>query len=192
MKNVFTIITLLMLSGCGIAEDFGSTHCGGTLKDLCHMITGGKTDETQNAELLNHESRVADLERRILQVELNIESNMQQLNLLNNQYVELGAENDMLDQAIDSVQAQTNVMLAQLATLLGYNTVTSIITPCPSNTSPSGYRESILRTSNNDLLAYFESGSRRFLTKLKPNANYILTDGSGCGFSVGPNMEVSW
>lgn len=72
------------------------------------------------------------------------------------------------------------------ATPTAYSVV-EVIKPCPG----SGFREVLLRTYNNQILAHYSQGSKQFLTFLTPG-NYQLTDGSGCNFTVHQDMSVTW
>lgn len=71
----------------------------------------------------------------------------------------------------------------------GENAILEVIDPCGPN--ESGYDEVIFRLNTGDLMAYFESGSRRFLTLLTPG-NYVTTDDQKCNFQITEDMEVLW
>jgi hypothetical protein len=71
----------------------------------------------------------------------------------------------------------------------GANAVLEIIDPCGNN--EGHFDEVILRLSTGDLLAYFESGSKRFLSIIDPG-NYRTTDAQRCYFTVTEDLEVIW
>jgi hypothetical protein len=66
--------------------------------------------------------------------------------------------------------------------------VIKFIDPCGDSSS---YDEVILRMSSGELVAYFEDGSRRFLSILSPGV-YQTTDAQKCIFKVTNDMEVVW
>jgi hypothetical protein len=63
----------------------------------------------------------------------------------------------------------------------GVDAVVEIIDPCGDN--PGQFDEVLLRLSTGELLAYFESGSNRFLS-LIGNGSYSTTDSQHCHFTV--------
>jgi hypothetical protein len=62
----------------------------------------------------------------------------------------------------------------------GQDTVMAVYDPCGD--SP-GFDEILLKLADGTVLAYFESGSNRFLTVLRPGT-YRTTDGSNCTFTL--------
>jgi len=69
----------------------------------------------------------------------------------------------------------------------GADAVAEIIDPCGPH--KSGFDEVLLVTSDNKILAYFEHGSKRFLSSLTPGF-YQTTDSQGCLFEITEQMEV--
>lgn len=68
-------------------------------------------------------------------------------------------------------------------------TVTELLDPCGDN--PNQFDEVLLRLANNDLIAYFEQGNKRFLTVIPPG-NYVTTDTQACSFTVNNDRSVTW
>lgn len=190
LKSII-LLTTLTLTGCGVAEDIGS-KCGGTLKDLCHATFGGRIDEAQEILLSEHEQRILSLETQselLRSQALSIQNYITVLELNQSQTQD---DIDMLQTQLNQISLQITNMTIQIAQLQGYQNITEIVTPCPSLNSPSGYREVLLRTSQGNVLAYFEAGNKRYLTALKANKNYMTTDGSGCMFGTDSDLNISW
>lgn len=69
------------------------------------------------------------------------------------------------------------------------DTIVGFIDPCGDH--PSHFDEVVLVTADSKLVAYFEQGSKRFLSVLTPG-NYITTDNQACHFSVTAEGSVQW
>lgn len=150
-----TLITLTMLL---LLESCGQ---GGIPKAARRLIGA---DYEGHVEIL-HE-RIDNLEAQINQDLLNLISQLQ-------------SSNDSNDLKHNSLQQQINNLTIELAELEG-NTITEIIDPCGKQ---AAFDEVILKTGDGRFLAYFESGSRRFLAELF-NGTYITTDETGCTFKI--------
>ena len=66
--------------------------------------------------------------------------------------------------------------------------IQEIIDPCGDD--PNNFDEVLMKFNNGSILAYFQSGSKRFLTLLTPG-NYKTTDAQKCKFNVDNNGNVS-
>lgn len=86
---------------------------------------------------------------------------------------------NLVETNINTLQSTSNNTLSQLIILQGYTQIVSFIDPCGDG---PGYDEIILQTTQG-YVAYFESGSNRFLSVL-PNGNYQTTDQQACNFSI--------
>lgn len=71
----------------------------------------------------------------------------------------------------------------------GESAILEIIDPCGD--SPGEFDEIMFRLSSGELVAYFEQGSKRFLTVLNPG-NYRTTDKQSCRFTVTTDMQVEY
>jgi hypothetical protein len=186
---ILTLILGAALTGCGVAEDF-SRGCGGDLDPVCDAVFGKDADQ------------VLENEEQILENEQDIERNLAEIEklrtMLLNEILTLRSQVSVLEQAyvtnvtdvqimINVLQGSINSLLTRVATLEGYSSITAIIDPCGDK--PGHFDEVILATSNGELLAYFESGSKRFLTLLS-NGNYRTTDKQRCYFTVS-NGEIN-
>lgn len=70
----------------------------------------------------------------------------------------------------------------------GQDAFVETIDPCGDG---PGFDEVILRTSDGQLIAYFEDGGKRFLTELVPG-RYLTTDRQRCAFEVTEEGEITW
>lgn len=64
--------------------------------------------------------------------------------------------------------------------------ITELINPCPGRQ----WSEILLRLSDDTLIAHYASGANQFLTVVVPGS-YMLTDGSGCTFTVNASLDVT-
>jgi hypothetical protein len=64
-----------------------------------------------------------------------------------------------------------------------------IVDPCGD--TPNKFDEILFRLSNGVLVAYFESGSNRYLSVIPPGT-YKTTDGNNCIFTVDSQLQVRW
>lgn len=92
----------------------------------------------------------------------------------------------------NSTQAQMTVVSTQISNLStqisALNAQDSVIDYLDCGGNGPGYDEVVLRTKSGKLVAYFESGSQRFLSILTPG-NYQTTDASSCPFTVSAQMQ---
>lgn len=84
-------------------------------------------------------------------------------------------------------QNEINSLQEQLTELATNENVVQLIDPCGDN--EGRYDEIIMRTSQNRLIAFFQSGSQRYLTVLEPG-HYITTDSQMCHFTVLDNGAI--
>jgi hypothetical protein len=118
------LVSLLGLTGCGFAEDFGRI-CGkhtGDLTVVCQGLFGGRNDTRQDQEISRLKQQVYDLELTTNSLISEIESITGMLSVLNLNLSSLQSQINVInailptlaDQAsIDSLQAQVNYLLSQ-------------------------------------------------------------------------------
>jgi septal ring factor EnvC (AmiA/AmiB activator) len=99
------------------------------------------------------------------------------------------AQIDALQAALDAVEASVYDLQTRTAELETQEGIVEFVDPCGDMLGQ--FDEVLLRTSSGKLVAYFESGSRRFLTILSPGS-YRTTDAQRCNFSINPAGAVSW
>jgi predicted amino acid-binding ACT domain protein len=143
-----------------------------------------------NNKLANHEERISSLESQV-------DSDIRTINSLSSQLENLTTESASLQQLLSStingLQGQVTANLTTLANLdskvssLG-NTVSEVIDPCGNG---PGYDEILMKLSDGTIVAYFESGSTRFLSTLE-EGGYVTTDSQACPFTVSATNEVSF
>lgn len=102
---------------------------------------------------------------------------------LQNSIAEATANSNSLLAMIETLQGQTTTLLAKQAALELEDRVIGIYDPCPL-VSSTGFKESLFRMSSGKLVAYFEDGSKRFLSVLKTNMTYRTTDSRACLFTL--------
>lgn len=178
IKIIALLISLATLTACGVAENL-SRECGGDLKQACGDLTGRDTKRIDDLEADNAELSA--------QLSNYITNNVAIIHLLSEQALQQSADTVNLATQINALQTQTNINVAQLALLQTRVTVQSFIVPCGQ--VPSVYNETLLKMSDGTIVAYFEQGSQRFLSTLKPG-NYQTTDSKACQFSVNNLMQV--
>lgn len=91
-----------------------------------------------------------------------------------------------LQASIAALQASANAQQAQITTLLTNENVVEFIDPCGDG---PGYDEVILKTSSGKYVAYFESGSNRFLSVLS-QGSYQTTDAQACQFTIDATNQL--
>lgn len=123
--------------------------------------------------------RVNDLDKRVSQLEQQYSYNVDLINALDNGV-------DSLYSVVEALQSTQNDLAMELAALAGYKHIVGFIDPCEDG---PGFDEVLVQLSDGSLLAYFESGHKRFLSLLSPG-NYRTTDAQGCYFSVDNNGDI--
>ena len=103
------------------------------------------------------------------------------------QYDALQVQINSLNASIDNLQEQSNVNTVRLVELESQDTVVQYYDPCGDG---PGYDEILMTTKSGKLVAYFESGSKRFLTILGPGS-YITTDQSACFFTIDSSGQIT-
>jgi hypothetical protein len=179
MKNIFIVFFMLSLVSCG--------------NNVRKMI-GADYDE----KIKKQDVRIKKLEEQVASIKDSISKNKEEMITLSSELIEL---EDMVFQGhtafetaikdirleILELETQTANLLLQLSALEG-KTITEIIDPCGNS---AGFDEVLLKTGDGKVLAYFESGSNRFLGLLSAG-NYRTTDGTKCNFAVSSSGMVSW
>ena len=201
------LLTLVMLlSGCGLLESARKDCTGSDLEMACNSLLGQNDSD--------NDKRIDNLEQRVNQLETDFEYQEMYIYALISQYVVLSdklesleiniaelteteeqarfqliSQIDSLSARMRNVQTGMAAIQAALTVLEAEDSVVGYTVPCGIN--PSYYNEILMRTRSGKLYAYFESGSSRFLTLLKPNSWYSTTDSKHCVFFVDANMKVN-
>lgn len=182
MKYIILAILTLNL-GCGMVESMND-KCGGTHEDLCHALLGGKEDEKQDERMDDQQTQIDLLLQNLELMNINLGSQILALESL----VLNGVSN--LQAQINALQLTIATNQTQIATLQGYENITSIIDPC---TDGPGVDEVLLRTSSGRIIASFSQNASGLNTRFAVIApgTYGTTDGTGCTFTVNVNGSVT-
>lgn len=178
MKQALVLsLLLILLGGCSISESLNS-NCGGDGRPFCDALFG-TLDAEQSEDIKTNTARIEALSA----LELHYKDLRSQVNTLT---LIQGQDATTLLGLITATQASANIALVQIATLQSEQRIVAVLDPCGDT---EGFDEVILRTSNNQLLAYYESGKDRFLTMLG-QGSYETTDDSECRFTVDSSGQI--
>lgn len=92
-----------------------------------------------------------------------------------------------LENRLDYQQVIVNNHQIELANLASEDPIVEYFDPCGNG---PGFDEVLLHTRSGKYLAYFESGSNRFLTVLQPNTAYRSTDQQRCYFTLNNDGQI--
>lgn len=92
-----------------------------------------------------------------------------------------------MQEQIDNQQVIINNHQVELVQLSLQDGITEMYDPCGDSV---GFDEVLLKTKSGKFIAYFESGSQRYLTILQKNTNYRTTDNSRCHFTLNNDGQV--
>lgn len=161
---VLTLGIVGLLSGCGASQVL-TAGCGGDLDDLCTMVFGPEQPGQDEFD---------DLSQRVLDLEDSVSE-------LANSILELEAEYGANENQILQIENELLQVQSELAELAVGARVEQYIDPCGD--APGQFDEVLLLMTDGTLVAYFQNGSRRFLTVL-PDGSYQTTDFQRCAFRV--------
>jgi peptidoglycan hydrolase CwlO-like protein len=140
------------------------------------------------SDILSINADIESLELLIEDLSQDVDANSTSIALLQSQVTNHNSRLTSLEALVNSIQTTTNGLVADVAQLESHENIVEFIDPCGD--WAGGYDEVILKTSSGKFLAYFENGSRRFLSLLEKNVNYMVTDGSGCRFYINNSNQV--
>lgn len=156
----------LLTSGCAMQQDFAKS-CHGN--NVCTTFFGRPVEE----RLDDHDSSIDELYTRV--------------EYLRQRLTALSLRLDVQGVNLEYIQADMANTASDLQELQNQDSVVEMIDPCGDVNGE--FDELLLRTRSGALVAYFESGSRRFLSSLQPGS-YATTDNTGCSFSVNSSLQV--
>jgi chromosome segregation ATPase len=116
-----------------------------------------------------------DLEGDLETVEQFVKRNSRKLKRINKKIKKLKKRDRKLLRRIQ----RTERAVRRIARITRANQV-SILNPCGDQSS----EDEVVIKVGNEVFAYFEKGSKRFLSVLIPNKGYRTTDGFSCNFSI--------
>jgi len=180
MNKVILTIAVLLLTGCGMAEDL-SRGCTGDMDMLCDMLFGRDSERTDDLDdrVSNNEERIELLESRLGDVRGDVETLEELVNVLES---DADADTTALTDRIEGLEDEAEQIAIDIAELDTDTRIVEMIDPCGDN--PGRFDEILLVTAGGDIIAYFrENGSRQYLTALS-DGNYQTTDRQRCNFSI--------
>ena len=205
MKKLLVLLTLTgLLSACGIPKQMAK-DCGGDMEMACMTIFGTpENNDDLQAQINNLDSRVSQLELTVNQnavtmagLQVNVDTLAAQIAALQTQQTvdqtTLVTLNSQLTTALGqllTLQTQSNTMQSSVTALQAQDTVLEYLDCAVGNVVDGpGFDEVIMRTKSNKLVAYFESGGKRFLTVLSVGS-YTTTDQQACNFTVNAQGQM--
>lgn len=216
MRYLYAILTVLLLltflstASCGYRVTLRN-HCHlGT--QMCDNLFGENTWDLDD-RLVAAEKNIAEINKEILSLQSMTQllisesqdktAEIAQLQVLlqliqntvtnNAAFVEtvtadLQAQIDSLETSIANQQTIINDMIGDISNLASQDTVVEYIYPCGDRNGI--FDEVLMKTKSGKLIAYFESGSNRFLSLLTAG-NYSTTDQSPrCQFTVTASNQI--
>lgn len=166
-KLILFMTVLGLGSGCGYNNAY---------KDIHDLQAQSQRQAAQLAALTTY---VLNLEAALSAA---IASNTLNIDALQTQYNSTLLTIVSINSAIASLSGQVSVLQSN-------ESIVELLDPCGD--MPGQFDEVLLRTSSGKVIAYFETGSKRFLSVLTPNQSYSTTDVQGCAFSVNSNGELN-
>lgn len=168
------LVLAMFLTSCGFAET-ARRNCHIT-DATCDTLFGRDQDKQDqyNTTTENNERDIAQINEQLNTLSLMVLNNIDMIN--------------MIQGDVSLLQARTNDLIARMVELEQQDAVIEYINPCGDG---PGFDEYILKTKSGKYLAYFESGSKRFLTILTPGL-YMTTDQQACRFEVVNNGELAF
>jgi hypothetical protein len=164
-KTIAIMFTLLTLVSCG--------------KDLRRAIGAD-----YNNKIREIDNTIKDHEQRLKNLESVVSQGVSDMADIEAELANLAAGQTALATSLvsaqNTLQSQLNDAVSDIAVLKGYENIVEFYDPCGDG---AGYDEIILKTSSGKLIAYFEIGSKRFLTVLT-DGSYRTTDSQECVFTV--------
>jgi hypothetical protein len=136
---------------------------------LLSLISCGKQSDIDKLY-----DKTDDNKTDIVEINKRLDTLYNSLDTLNTQVGDININQDNLTQIV-------NTTVQSVATLETNTTVKRTIDPCGDN--PNQFDEILLELSDGTIIAYFESGSNRYLTTLT-DGSYRTTDSQACNFSI--------
>lgn len=166
-KLILFITVLSLSSGCGYNNAY---------KDIHDLQAQSQQQAAQLAVLTTY---VLNLEAAL---NASIASNTLDIDTLQAQYSSTLLTIVSLNSAIAALSGQVAVLESQ-------ESIVELLDPCGD--MPGQFDEVLLRTSSGKVVAYFEQGSKRFLSVLTPNQGYSTTDVQACSFSINAQGQLN-
>lgn len=210
VSKVLLLLTFIFAAGCGYRAT-ARNHCNlGT--QLCDNLFGEDTWENNN-RLSAAEADIAELDKEITSMQSMIELLISELKDKSAQIIQLDAliqliqisvvdnadfvntvtadlqlEIEQLEDSVAYQQTIINDMIGDISELANQDSILEYVLPCGDRAGI--YDETLLRTKSGKLIAYFESGSNRFLSELPPGTYSTTDQNPRCQFTVDSNFNI--
>lgn len=205
---VLLLATFILSAGCGYQQTLRE-HCHVGDEQTCNNLFGRNQSLTDD-ELLRQAKNIENQRKEIDSLHTMVSLLMGDLQvsaaaytslnkLLNQLLLTSGANTTMISDLqndvnaavarVDNQQTIINDMVGNIVALEAQDVILEYILPCGDR--PGVYDETIMRTKSSKLIAYFESGTNRFMTVLEPSTVYSTTDQAPrCLFSTDANLNI--
>ena len=165
-------------------------------KELALRLDALESSLSNNiSDMASISSQMADLSLSIANLGDSIDEEQNAIEIDSERITALQDEQDnqnatlgILQEQLDALQNQANESTAFIVTLSTSDGIVSITDPCGD--FAGGYDEVLLKTYSGKYVAYFESGSTRYLSVLVPGVFYQTTDSQQCHFHIDNSGNV--
>lgn len=138
-------------------------------------------DEQNSNKIKRVLKKVRKLKRKVAYIKRNVRSIQRQLSSYRSQLYGLYRYIRSIDRDQDQLEQEIRNLQSKITVLEQSQNLVETIDPCGDH--PRHFDEVILRLESGKLIAYFESGGKRFLTELV-DGHYRTTDRQRCRFEV--------
>jgi len=160
-----------------------NTDLGDRIHDLSDRLEDLESDTSLSSQISALNIRIYDLENDPKDDQQDVE-----INQLKARVVLLETAETSSNSSITIINNQLAAIQAQMIPLQN-GVISEVIDPCGDY--PNHYDEVLLKMGSGTIIAYFESGNKRFLSIIK-QGNYRTTDKQKCHFSVDINNNVTF
>lgn len=185
MKALLLLATVALVSSCGMAEGLNK-NCGSDLRMGCNLVFGMK-DADQDEQIAKNTFKNDEQDAKITELETKNEQLIESMSAFSVQISQLQATDTFNKTYLEGlINALQNTVTANFVTLTVLQSdlsgsIAAMVDVCGDHVGH--FDEVILKTRNGKYVAYFEQGSKRFLTELSVGA-YQTTDAQACSFTV--------
>lgn len=201
---IITALIITSCGGCGYQQTLRA-HCRIGDTQTCDALFGVNQfdiDENQNKDIENLSKEITSIKTQldaninaVLLMQSQYKTSQTLLSILQLQLYDNSASIELLKEQLadlnSSIEYQNvviNDMQITLSNISSQDTIVQYIDPCGDK--PGTFDEILMQTKSGNFIAYFESGSKRYLTTLQKNVNYVTTDGSACHFTINSSGEL--
>lgn len=190
MKYILILMLLLSTACADLSDDVRRLENRVTdLEDRMRVLEGNYNSFVIVAQKLSEQIANLNNDVAVLAAQLdNLPDLSPELGALQAQIDALNTQLNGLETQQNLLQAQTDTMQLQITELALAENIDTFLDPCGDE--PNEYDEVLLRTTSGKVVAYFEHGSKRFLSILSANTAYETTDKSKCKFSLDVNGNL--